>query len=296
MVPRDAVIISLAWSLLDRGRWDEALESAARGRRAWFGEVPLALTIEGLVGARRGDPDAARPLEQALDGVAGVPQGSRHAMVRSALAEAAWLRADGDAVREHVQAAAATPWAAEFARPAAELALWSARCGEPVDPPAGAPEPIVRELDGDWRAAIRAWRQLDAPYEAALAALGGDERSAARAMADLRRLGADAGASAFARARAERGARVRRGPRRLTLTNAAGLTRREQEVLDHLSTGETNKEIARALHLSSRTVAHHVSAILSKLDVSTRTAAVAAARRSGALTQDGSRAAPRWTS
>ena len=50
-----------------------------------------------------------------------------------------------------------------------------------------------------------------------------------------------------------------------------------------LEGGATNPEIAAALHLSERTVAHHVSAILSKLRAPTRTAAVAIARESGLL-------------
>jgi DNA-binding NarL/FixJ family response regulator len=65
------------------------------------------------------------------------------------------------------------------------------------------------------------------------------------------------------------------------------LTRREQEVLEHLAQGSTNPGIAQALHLSERTVSHHVSSILAKLDAPTRTAAVEAARRVGALPQDG---------
>lgn len=79
-----------------------------------------------------------------------------------------------------------------------------------------------------------------------------------------------------------------RGPRSSTLANAAGLTRREQEVLTVLAGGATNPEIATVLHLSERTVAHHVSAILFKLGAPTRTAAVASARDAGLLgLQDG---------
>jgi DNA-binding NarL/FixJ family response regulator len=60
-----------------------------------------------------------------------------------------------------------------------------------------------------------------------------------------------------------------------------------------LAGGATNPEIAAALQLSGRTVAHHVSAILSKLGAPTRTAAVAAARESGVLSpQDGPVAGP----
>jgi DNA-binding NarL/FixJ family response regulator len=142
------------------------------------------------------------------------------------------------------------------------------------------------ELAGDWRGAIRAWRELDAPYEAALAAMFGDDRAARDALAALHRLGARAAVRAFTRDRGARAGRGLRGPRRTTLANAAGLTRREQEVLAHVAQGLTNAAIADALSLSERTVAHHVSAILGKLGVSTRTAAVEAARTAGLLPQD----------
>jgi DNA-binding NarL/FixJ family response regulator len=142
-------------------------------------------------------------------------------------------------------------------------------------------------LSGDWREAMREWRKLDAPYEEALAALNADDGAARKAMAALQRLGAVAAARAFARERERRGVRAPRGARRSTLANAFGLTRREQEVLTHVANGETNPGIALALHVSERTVAHHVSSILTKLDVSTRMAAAEAARRAGLLSQDG---------
>ncbi len=65
---------------------------------------------------------------------------------------------------------------------------------------------------------------------------------------------------------------------------AAGpLTRRESEVLEHLANGLTNNQIADALRVSTETVKQHVDAILRKLGVSTRTAAVGAAFRAGLL-------------
>jgi DNA-binding NarL/FixJ family response regulator len=70
------------------------------------------------------------------------------------------------------------------------------------------------------------------------------------------------------------------------------LTRREQEVLEVLAGGATNTAIAAELHLSERTVAHHVSAILSKLGVPSRTAAAQAARRAGLLDEKDRPAAP----
>ena len=82
----------------------------------------------------------------------------------------------------------------------------------------------------------------------------------------------------------ERGVRgLPRGPRRATRDSPLGLTARETEVLGLLADGLRNGEIAERLFLSRRTVDHHVSTILRKLDAKTRGEAVAAARRAGVL-------------
>jgi len=59
------------------------------------------------------------------------------------------------------------------------------------------------------------------------------------------------------------------------LTNPAGLTDRQLEILRLVAAGLSNAEIARRLVVSTRTVDHHVSAILSKLGVHTRRDAAA---------------------
>ena len=68
-----------------------------------------------------------------------------------------------------------------------------------------------------------------------------------------------------------------------TLTNPVGLTARQVEVLRLLDEGLTNAELAERLYLSVKTVDHHVSAILAKLDVTKRRAAVRRAREIGVL-------------
>ena len=74
---------------------------------------------------------------------------------------------------------------------------------------------------------------------------------------------------------------VRIGPRTSTKSNPAGLTTRELEVLALVSEGLRNREIAKRLSLSDKTVEHHVSAILRKLAVGTRGQAAAEAARLG---------------
>jgi len=70
------------------------------------------------------------------------------------------------------------------------------------------------------------------------------------------------------------------------LTPAAlcqSLSHREHEVLELLANGLTNRQIAKRLAVSRRTVDHHVGHILRKLDATNRTVAVLAAERLGML-------------
>jgi DNA-binding CsgD family transcriptional regulator len=292
-IPRRVIDGFLARSLLDRGHWVQALAAAADSIRIWHSNVSLARALQALIAARRGETGAPQMLEDAWAQTPKHSEDSRHATIRCALVEAAWLRDDRTAALEHLEQARAGATTDRFARWGGELTLWAARHGVELEAPDGAPDPVKLELDGDWRGAIQAWRELDAPYESALAALPGDDAAARRAQATLHKLGAAAAARAFARERAARGARAPRGPRRSTLAHPAGLTRREQEVLEQLATGATNPAIAAVLHVSERTVAHHVSAILSKLGAATRLAAVEQARRGGLLPRDGTAAGPR---
>jgi DNA-binding NarL/FixJ family response regulator len=110
------------------------------------------------------------------------------------------------------------------------------------------------------------------PYERALELVDSDDTELiVDGLLVLDGLGA-APAAALARARLrELGfIRIPRGPRPQTRENAAGLTERQQEVVGLLVQGMTNAEIAQRMVVSVRTVDHHVTAILTKLGVSSR--------------------------
>src|SRR5262249_28181233 len=151
-----------------------------------------------------------------------------------------------------------------------------------------AAEPYALELAGDFAAAAQKWREVGCPYESALAlAEVDDEDALRRALDELRALGARPASEIVARRLRERGARgVARGPRASTRENPANLTARELDVLALVAEGLRNAEIADRLVLSTKTVDHHVSAILRKLDARSRTEASAKAVQLGLTPQD----------
>ena len=154
------------------------------------------------------------------------------------------------------------------------------RAGVEDDLPEDLPEPYRSQLAGDWRSAAAAWEDFGCPYDQALALSEADDAEALRRSLDLcLELGARPLATIVSRRLRELGASVPRGPRPSTRANAASLTTRELEVLALLAEGLRNAEIAERLVVSRRTVDHHVSAILRKLEAGSRGEAVAAARR-----------------
>ena len=73
--------------------------------------------------------------------------------------------------------------------------------------------------------------------------------------------------------------KIPRGSRATTRSHPLGLTRREVQVLELLAQGLRNATIAKRLFVSTKTVDHHVSAILTKLGVPSREEAVAFAQQ-----------------
>jgi DNA-binding CsgD family transcriptional regulator len=160
---------------------------------------------------------------------------------------------------------------------AAELAWWRTLGGVVDEVPFELPAPFALMRDGRVHEASAAWEALGRPFWAALALCAGSAADAAKAVGIFLRIDAPASAQALRRERAQRGLPVPRGPRSAARANAGGLTARELDILGCLVEGLSDAEIAARLTLSERTVGHHVSAVLHKLGVPSRSRAAAAA-------------------
>jgi DNA-binding CsgD family transcriptional regulator len=280
-------LYSAAWlgrCLLEQGQWDEAssvLEAVTAAPRLQGISAIAALTALGRLRARRGDADPWACLDQAFDLAQRTGQLQRIWPVTAARAEAAWLEGrlpdELGRVREGYRLATGLeqPWAT------GELGWWAHRAGDLI--PAEGAAPYAHLIAGDAKAAAAAWRHLGCPYDEADALALCDDDDQLRAWAIWTELGAAPALRLLADARRAQGLRIPRGPNASTLGNAAGLTSRELEILRLVAQGLANPDIARDLHLSAKTVGHHVSHILEKLGVRNRTEAVTAAAALGVL-------------
>ncbi len=133
-------------------------------------------------------------------------------------------------------------------------------------------------------AAAAFWERCGSPYEQALLLFEGNDDHKRTAIAMVQALGAAAVFEKLKQEMKQLGiANIPRGIRASTRSNAAFLTGRELEILYLLKDQLQNKEIAQRLFISAKTVDHHISSILFKLDATSRSKAVAAAVKMGIL-------------
>jgi DNA-binding CsgD family transcriptional regulator/tetratricopeptide (TPR) repeat protein len=273
-------------SVLERtGHWDESV-SLCEDLLRDGGASPInriyPLIVLGTIRARRGEPGAWECLADAEACAEGTGEPQRIVPMRLARAEVYWLEGK-TAEAAHEAELADGPSADCEAWDRGAVAAWLLRTASPPSPRGKLAEPYRYQVEGDWEKAAQLWAGLGCQYEAALAQYDAAEEAPLR---EALRIFTDLGATAAAQLTRQKmrllGIRsIPAGPRTATRAHPLGLTRRECEVLDLICAGHTNAEIAAKLFISAKTVDHHVSAVLAKLDAPTRNVAASHAARLG---------------
>ena len=274
----------------EQGDWDSASDDAEFVLRHYgvlaITRIP-ALAVLGHLRVRRGDPDAARLLAEAHELAMHTQELQRIAPVASALAESAWLKGDLEQLLDQARFVLKMAKGRDDPWLQGEFAFWMWRARGTTETAERIAAPFALQISGDWRAAAAAWKEIGCPYEEAMALADGDEPAQRVALEMFKKLGAGPAVERLSQTMRATGVRgIPRGPRPSTKENAAGLTSRQMEVLALMTDGFANAEIAERLFISPKTVDHHVSAILAKLDAHTRAEAVSLALQSGLINQN----------
>jgi DNA-binding NarL/FixJ family response regulator len=262
--------VRLAQLRLAQGRVEEAEEVLVG-----YAGSPAAVRAEAAIRLARGEAAAAVALLERRLGAVG-RSGLLAAPLLAQLVDARIANEDGAGAGEAAEQLDALAAQAGNARIAAIAAAAAGRVAR-----ASASPEAVTLLEQ----ALELLTRLRMPHEEArtrleLAGALRDTQGmlavieARAALAAFERLGARVDADRAAALLREWGVRGRTG-----LKDVGILTEREQEVLRLLGPGLTNREIASRLYLSPKTVEHHVSAVLSKLGLKTRSQAAALATR-----------------
>ena len=273
-----------------RGRWETALAAALplTQTTGLSGDTPIiALLTAGRIWTRRGDPRARAALNTALELAAATGELQNLGPVRAARAELAWWAGDHAATRVEVDAVLDLATDREQTWLVGELAFWLWRVGEQPTPTVGVAQPFARQIAGEWKTAAEMWAALGCPYEQARALADSQDVATLRqALAIANELGALPLAAQIVGSLRRLGARPASPRSRAALKESsnsavARLSPREREVVELITEGCTNREVAERLVISERTAENHVQRVLNRLGLQSRTQVAAWAVRHG---------------
>jgi DNA-binding CsgD family transcriptional regulator len=273
--------------LLETGHWKEAEEIASDLLKK-EDQSPIAtmgvLAVVGTIKMRKGEEDALPLLLKAKAMAFEAMELQRILPALAALLEYEWLNGKVHIEMEAVEYAIGLIGQTGGAYSDNEFDFWLLKTRNQKLP--------LRDIDEGYRVdspktarnAAHLWAKLGCPYEQAIALFEGDEDDKKKALSIVHQLGASAVYEKMKLEMRSSGIKsIPRGLRRTTLANPALLTDRELGVLELLKEGLQNKEIGSRLFISAKTVDHHISSVLFKLDVNSRIKAVQEALRLGII-------------
>ena len=278
----------LALLRMKQGRLRDA-EAIAKGvvgieRLTLLMRLP-ALQVLAKTSLRLGSENAPELTQQSLNDALATDELQHIVPARLTMVEAAWLAGAPSDADEHLSYLLALDNSERHPWDLGEVAIWAHRYRRNMQHDLGMrmPKPYLLELDGDTIGAADEWERLGSPYSAALALMHtkgeAQEQAFKRALKLLNKIEAKAAIEKLRTLADEAGLAIkipksRRGPYKAARNHPLGLTAREQEILHLMVNGATNREISEILSRSQRTVEHHVSSTLAKLNAKNRMAAM----------------------
>ncbi|MGC2240495.1 MAG: AAA family ATPase [Acidimicrobiia bacterium] len=279
-----AAVCTLSSIHLATGRWEEVdhAMSLVLGQRTCISTEVESLVVAATLALRRGDPDSGATIA----GILGRIEGTRDheiAVSGTTLAmEGAWIGVvDPQPVNARYTALLDSPALVHDKWGRGMLAFWARRLD--LEPPEGEiPGPAGLEYEGRISEAADEWERLGYVVQAAITRALVPGADLTNVFSTLSELGADGTARGLRRELQRRGAKgIPRGERESTRENPGRLTTRQAEVLELMRQGLSNAAIADELYISEKTAGHHVSAILAKMNVTSRLEAVAKTNTNG---------------
>lgn len=279
-----AAIATRAWINVALGEWDDAdldLEVVLGQKTCRQTEIEI-LVAAARLRARRGDPGAIELVNRALAETETFSDHESLVIVCALALEAAWIGLlPLEPALERYEALRRASALSTDASGRGQLGYWARRLG--LDPPEG-PIPGAAGLEWDGAAfdAVSWWSTRGFVVEAATVSAIMPDTNRNEIFSTLSGLGAEGVIRGLQRELQRHGVRhIPRGERPTTRQHPAGLTSRQAEVLRLMASGMSNADIAEQLFISEKTASHHVSAILAKLNVTSRLQAVAMANANG---------------
>ncbi|MEE8375019.1 MAG: AAA family ATPase [Acidimicrobiia bacterium] len=269
-----------------KGEWAAAEDRASEALGSHSHTDVLALWVLGRLQARQGRPEAGTTLDHAWSQAERTSEMQNMLPTAAAYVEYLWLSDQHDPERtaRYREVLGEAMQLRSYSWAEGDLAFWLWKLGELSEVPQRIAEPYRLMIEGNAGQAADIWETKGFPYERGLALMHGGKKARLEALEIFETLGATAVGAKLRKTLRDEGVTVPRGKSRDTRRHAAGLTARQAEVLQLLDEGFSNIEIADRLFVSPRTVEHHVSAVLAKLDASTREEAVTQAHAEGLLT------------
>jgi len=282
-------IYKLSWKarlLLETGLWREALELARRLlRNKQHSPVKIGvMVIEAVINMRQDGKPVIELLEEAKILAFTTKEHQRIMPVIIALLELEWITGNKFISEQEISYVTSMLKEVDEKIQDSEFCFWLQLAGRANIYEKAHYRPYQLLESGKVEEAAGFWLQKGCLYDAALALFHGDDAQKRKALEIMQGLNATATARRMQQEMLSAGMKhIPRGKRNSTLGNPARLTNRELEILQLLQRATSNKEISAALFISPKTVDHHISSILFKLDTSSRNKAVAKAIEMGVL-------------